>query len=489
MAAVDLGSNSFRLQMARISGGQVYPMDSLKEAVRLGAGLRDDKHLDEDSQARALAALSRFAERLRGLAPEAVRAVGTNTLRIAKNSREFLRQAQQVLGFPIDIVAGHEEARLIYLGVSHGAPTPERRLVVDIGGGSTELIIGQDFVPIRLESLYMGCVSYSRRFFADGKVSVRRFEEAELAARSELQTIATAFSRQHWKTAIGSSGSARAIADTIRGEGWDITEGITLAGMHRLRKGLIKAGDFRKFDFEGLSFDRKPVIAGGLAIMIAVFEALGVEQMETTEHGMRDGVLWDMLGRLQHHDIREASVADFIRRYHVDEAQAHRVQQLATHLFRQFFSSAPHEPHLERLLIWSTQLHEIGLSIAYSGYHRHSAYILENADMPGFSRGEQAMMGHIVLGQRGAIAKAAMKLSEEAEWFPLLALRLAVLFHRGRVDYNLPDLQLTRRGNTFELRINRNWLNNNQLVSTALEAEAKAWRSTAFQFELHQVDD
>lgn len=484
IAAVDLGSNSFRLQLARVSGGQIYPLDSLKDSVRMAAGLTDDKRLDEDSQQRALACLSRFGERLRGLPQDAVRAVGTNTLRVAKNAPEFLKKAQRLLGFPIEIVAGHEEARLIYLGVAHAVPGMKgRTLVVDIGGGSTEIIVGAGFEPLRLESLYMGCVGHSKAFFGDAKLSAKRYAEAELAAATELQTISGPLAKERWQQAVGSSGTARSIAEMLLQNGWAET-GISASGLAKLRKALIKAGDVRKLDIAGLSADRRPVIAGGVAIMTAVFDALGIEHMSVTDSGMREGVLWDMLGRMQHHDVRDATVAEFMRRYHVDGAQAARVERLALQLYRQLAGKAQIDPSVLSLLAWSARLHEIGLSIAYSGYHRHSAYIIENADMPGFARGEQALMAHVVLGQRGALAKAASKLAEDTEWLPVLALRLAVLFFRGRSDYRVPRIELERDGNRFALSVDESWLARNQLLVAALKAESKAWRSTGFALDL-----
>jgi exopolyphosphatase/guanosine-5'-triphosphate,3'-diphosphate pyrophosphatase len=358
-----------------------------------------------------------------------------------------------------------------------------RSLVVDIGGGSTEIIVGTGFDPVRLESLYMGCVGHSKAFFGDGKLSSKRFAEAELAAATELQTIAASITKERWQQAVGSSGTARAIAEMLLQNGW-ADSGITDTGLAKLRKAMIKAGEVRKLDLPGLSADRKPVIAGGLAIMSAVFDALGIEHMSVTDSGMREGVLWDMLGRMQHHDVRDATVAEFMRRYHVDGAQASRVERLALQLYRQLARKSEIDPSVCALLGWSARLHEIGLSIAYSGYHRHSAYIIENADMPGFSRGEQALMAHIVLGQRGALAKAASKFADPAEWLPVLALRLAALFFRARSDYRIPRIELGRRGDRFALGVDAAWLSRNQLLMTALKAESKAWRNTGFALEL-----
>lgn len=263
LAAVDLGSNSFRLQIARVENDQLYMLDSLREPVRLAAGLTDDKRLDKAAQQRALICLQRFGERLRELPREAVRAVGTNSLRVAKNAAEFLQQAEAALGFPIEIIAGREEARLIYLGVAQGLPqSDDKRMVMDIGGGSTEFIIGRGLEPLRLESLYMGCVSYSLRYFPDGKITKSNLKQAELAASNELQTIATEFSRGHWDEALGSSGSARMLCDVIEQNGYG-DSGLTREGLEVLREQLLIAGDARRLDLLGLRPDRIPVLPGG----------------------------------------------------------------------------------------------------------------------------------------------------------------------------------------------------------------------------------
>ena len=320
VAAVDMGSNSFRLQVGRIVGNQIYPLDGLKETVRLAAGLTPDKTLDAASQQRALDALSRFGERLRDFAPDAVRAVATNTLRVAKNGPQFLVQAEAALGFPIEIIAGREEARLIYLGVAHTLPNPRiRHLVVDIGGGSTEFIIGQNIEPIRLESLYMGCVSFSLRFFPDGRVSKRSMKDAELAARRELQTITQAYHETGWQEAVGSSGTAKAIRDIL--ELNRFADGsITHDGLERLRTRLVMAGDPANAGLQGMRPDRVPVIAGGVAIMSAVFKEFGLERMTFSEGALRLGVLYDLIGRYHHEDLREATVSRFMQRYEVEPA-------------------------------------------------------------------------------------------------------------------------------------------------------------------------
>ena len=478
IAAVDLGSNSFRLQVARVVGDQIYTLDSLKEPVRLGAGLTPDKFLDEESQQRALACLRVFSERLRGLPTEAVRAVGTNTFRVAKNADAFLEAAQDALGFPIEIIAGQEEARIIYLGVSHGLPPSEEdRLVVDIGGGSTEFIIGSGYQPKRMESLYMGCVSYSRRFFPDGRITKTNLLHAELAARSEVQTIAAEFRAGHWRQAVGSSGTARALAEIMEQNGL-APEGITLEGMQQLRALLLKAGDAQLLRLAGLPADRVPVLAGGFAIMHGIFTELGISRMEAALGALREGVLYDLLGRFQHQDMRETTVREFMRRYHVDAPQAGRVQELADTLFDQIAPGLGSGAEDLRLhLAWAARMHEIGISISHSGYHRHSAYILANADMPGFSTREQALLSLLVRAHRGTLGKVRSLVRNDTEWVLILVLRLAALFHRSRSDADLPEMKLKKAGAGFFLELERGWLARNPLTETLLEGERRQWKS------------
>jgi exopolyphosphatase / guanosine-5'-triphosphate,3'-diphosphate pyrophosphatase len=488
LAAVDLGSNSFRLQVARVVDDQVYPLDSLKETVRLGAGLGADKKIDRDTCERALACLNRFGERLRGLPRKAVRVVGTNTFRVAKNAQEFLPQAEAALGFPIEIIAGREEARLIYLGVSHGMPElNEARLVVDIGGGSTEFIIGTGREPQQMESLYMGCVSYSQRFFPNGKLSKSAMREADLAARAELQLIRGEFSAAHWQQAIGSSGTAKALAEILQLNGYS-ENGITAKGLDKLREEMLKAGDSSKLQLTGLRADRMPVLGGGFAIMNAVFSELKISSMEVSDSALREGVLYDMLGRFHSHDMRETTVNQFMRRYHVDTVQAARVEKLGIDLLRQF--AAAHLPDLDaavQRLSWAARLHEIGLSIAHNGFHKHSAYIIEYADMPGFSKKEQVQLSRLVLAQRGSLNKVAQLLSDTENRLQILALRLAVLFYRSRVEIVLPQLDMQWNEAGVELAMSGDWLEQNPLTETALEKEIKEWKGVGMKLEISRL--
>lgn len=478
LAAVDLGSNSFRLQVARVENEQIYLLDGLREPVRLAAGLTANKLLDKESQQRALVCLQRFGERLRGLPREAVRAVGTNSLRVAKNAPEFLPQAEAALGFPIEVIAGREEARLIYLGVAHGlAKSGGKRLVMDIGGGSTEFIIGDGLEPIRLESLYMGCVSYSLRYFPEGKITKNGLKQAELAARTELQTIVSNYKQTGWSVALGSSGSARVLCDILEQNGYS-ESGITRDGLEKLRAELIRVGDVRRLELQGLKADRIPVLPGGFAIMYAALSELGIGQMMPALGALREGVLYDLFGRFHNHDMRDVTVQQFMRRYHVDTRQAERVSRLSAALAQQFLAGQPNEVAL-RLLNWAAHLHEIGISVAHSGFHKHTAYILKNADMPGFSKKEQDRLSVLTLAQRGNLDKMRGQLFTNftAEDISLvMSLRLAVVFYRNRGDVQLPVMQGRSGGNKFHLALKTGWLAQNPLTDTALQEEAKQWR-------------
>mgnify|MGYP001232284331 CR=1 FL=1 len=491
LAAVDLGSNSFHCQIGRVVGDQVYPLDSLREPVLLGAGLTKDKRIDEDTQERAFACLKRFGERLRDFDKRAVRAVGTNTLRVAKNASTFLRRAQAALGFPIEVVSGREEARLIYLGVSHELPASrEKRLVVDIGGGSTELIIGSGYRPQKLESLFMGCVSYSLRYFEDGKITKGAMKQAELAARNELQPIVAKFSRGNWQQAVGSSGTVRALAEAIQQNGFG-EDAITAAGLDRLRSHLIKAGDMDKADLAGLKPDRLPVFPGGLAILNAVFSELDIDSMGVAEGAMRQGVLYDLLGRVHHKDMRDVTVAQFMQRYHVDALQARRVGTLADNLYRKLTAeSGEPEEDISRSIAWAAKLHEIGISVAFSGYHKHSAYILANADMPGFSRDEQTRLAVLVQAHRRSLNKVAKTIDElEGDWDMVFCLRLATLLLRSRSDVALPPLAARRQGRKFRLAIDPAWLARNPLTVTALHDEIREWDRIDFEIKVPGLEE
>ena len=488
LAAVDLGSNSFHLQVGRVEGEQLFYLDALKEPVRLASGLTDNKRLDGPSQRRALNCLSRFGERLKGMPPGAVRAVGTSALRVAKNSAEFLDRARAALGFDIEIVAGREEARLIYLGVSHSLPlTSEPRLVVDIGGGSTECILGVGYEPRERESLRMGCVVYSKRFFPDGRLDKAALRAAETAARIEiLAATAGQFRAGSWRQAVGSSGTAKALGELCRQSG--LSDGaITLDGLKWLRERLSKAGDLARLELPGLKAERKPVLAGGLVIMLALFQELGVETMTVAQGAMREGILWDLLGRVHHRDMREVTVKQFQRRYQVDAGQAARVEALALRLFAAVAPQVRDDmDDAQRCLAWAARMHEVGISIAHSGLHKHGAYILENADMPGFSRRDQAGLACLVRASRGGLDKLGLA-ADDPNWPLILCLRLAVLLNASRSDGLAADPALACTGGACRLHLPAAWLKANPLTRAVLEAELRDWAGVSARTALTGV--
>ncbi|MFZ2268637.1 MAG: exopolyphosphatase [Azonexus sp.] len=478
VAAVDLGSNSFRLQVGRVVDNQIYTLDSMKEPVRLASGLTAEKNLDLASQARALDGLRRFGERLRGLDSGAVRAVATNTLRVAKNAIDFLPLAEEALGFPIEIIAGREEARLIYIGASHSLPSvAHKRLVVDIGGGSTEFIIGKRHEPQLMESLYMGCVSYTLRFFPDRRIDRKRLREAQIAAAKEIELIAADYQRLGWKEAVGSSGSARAIADVLELNGLNPNgeSGITREGLEKLCALLVKAGSAEALDLPGVKSDRLPVLPGGVAIMSAIFEELGIERMTYADGALRLGVLYDLLGRFHHHDMRDSTVAQFRRRYQVEADQAERVEATALSALTQLSEGSPGEIDVQ-FLSWATRLHEIGISVAHNAYHKHGAYILTYADMPGFSKKDQARLAMLVLGHRGKLEKLGAMPATDSAWNLIFCLRLAVLLHRTRDDRPLPAWRVGLNGTGFLLELPAEWLAENPWTAAALREEGAVWK-------------
>ncbi len=489
LAAVDLGSNSFRLLIGRVvktpAGTQVYPLDSLKETVRLASGLTKEKVLDADSQQRGLAVLERFGDRLRSFPPHTVRAVATNTLRVAKNARAFLDRADAALGFPIEVIAGREEARLIYNGVANVAPLkPGRTLVVDIGGGSTEFIIGEGSEPRLMESLFMGCVSYSLRFFPGGEIDKQSMKQAELAAQKELEVIARDYLDFGWQHAIGSSGTARALGEILEQNGLS-AEGITRDGLQALREMLIKAGHAERLKLEALKPDRIPVLPGGFAIMSAIFKMLDLESIEVTDAALRQGVLYDLLGRSEKHDQRDVTIGQFMHRYAVDRAQASRVAALARTLMDPLLDpDDEHDADLSRRLEWASLLHEIGLSISHAGYHKHSAYILSYADMPGFSRMDQTKVAMIALGQTGKLTKLSATIDDPKEWLAVLCLRLAALVHRRRSDLDVSGLALSRSGRGYALSTDAAWLAEHPLTEFNLRQEAAEWGRVGVPLEL-----
>jgi exopolyphosphatase/guanosine-5'-triphosphate,3'-diphosphate pyrophosphatase len=481
VAAIDLGSNSFHMIVASLRQGEWVIVDRLREMVRLGGGLTATRNLTVEAQQKAIDCLQRFGERLREMPSGSVRAVGTNTLRVARNAGAFLALAEQALGHPIEIISGIEEARLIYQGVAHSLATDgQRRLVMDIGGGSTEYIIGIDKTPLRQESLHMGCVSMSLAHFGDGKITPKRFKRAVIAAQLELEPFESSFSNGAWNEAVGASGTLRTVEKLLLEAGWS-KEGITPDGLNRLVEALLSAGHVDRLAFAGLSQDRKPILPGGVAIIHATFKSLRVQHMKVADGALREGLLYDLLGRIKQEDVRARTVAALAARYHVDAEHADRVRVTARDFWAQIAKAqgVPREAG-EQWLDWAVELHEIGLDIAHSQYHKHGAYVIENADLPGFSRQDQKLLATIVRAHR---RKFPSKLFKElvAPWNvaarPLaVILRLAVLLHRARHPMDLPVIRIAWTESRVELRFPPGWLEEHPLAAADLEQEAEYLR-------------
>ncbi len=481
LAVVDLGSNSFRLEIGRVEGDQIYQLDTWRETLRFGAGLDGKGRLTRAAMDAALACLARFRERLSGLHPAAVRVVATNTFRVAGNATEFVALAERTLGLPIDIISGHEEGRLTFFGVAHELPrSSEPRLVIDIGGGSTEFIIGRGFEPERLESLTIGCVGMTQRFFRDGAITASAFDAAETVARAEIEAIAGAFGPGAWHEAYGSSGTAVALADILEQNGFS-GGGITPAGLARLRRHMLDAGHVTRLKLDALKGERAPVLAGGLAIMTAAVKELRIERIDPVGGALRLGVLYDLLGRTIDEDARAVTVERFIARYGIDRAQARRVGSYALALYRRAISSP--DPALAQLIEWAGLLHEIGMSISHAGFHKHGAYILQHADMPGFSAGEQSRLALLVFGCRGGLAKIADPLADRQLRAALLALRVAVLVHHARSTTTAPRVRLAL-ARSIRFGISRRWLAAHPLTDYLLAKERAQWTALGHPWRL-----
>ncbi|RMG58156.1 MAG: exopolyphosphatase [Gammaproteobacteria bacterium] len=487
-AAIDLGSNSFHMIVARIENGQIHVQDKLKEMVRLGGGLDAEGNLTPEAQERALDCLHRFGERIRGLPPHAVRAVGTNTLRKARNRHVFLPLAETALGHRIEIVAGREEARLIHLGVAHSMPKIDgRRLVMDIGGGSTEYIIGQGFEAEVMESLHMGCVSFSRRYFRNGRIDEENWLAARIAAQRELEAIRHTYRAIGWNEAVGASGTLLSVARVLREQGWG-EEGITRKGLKKLRKAMIEAGHVDRLVLKGLSEQRAPVFPGGVAIVEATLMELDIELMKVSDGALREGLIYDLIGRGEPESIRGRTVQTLARRLQVDEEQARRVATFAERLFQGVAEDWGLEQEDLELLQWSASLHEVGRVIAHSQYHKHGHYLLAHADMPGFSLQDQQSLALLVRAHRRKFpARLFAELPpEEARRLERLALllRLSVLLHRSREDREIPLQGIRGQEAGLKISFDEEWLEAHQLTRTDLLAERALLEAAGLQLKV-----
>ncbi len=476
VAAVDLGSNSFHLIVAQLNNQELAVIDRLRESVRLGAGLDANKQLTPDAQDRALACLERFGQRVGKLPVGSVRVVGTNALRQARNAEQFLIKAEAALGHPVEIIGGREEARLIYLGVAHGlAAGDERRLVIDIGGGSTEIIAGSGFETIHRESLHVGCVSLTRSCFADGRIKKKRMRQAELQAKLEIQPVAAMFRRRSWDRAIGCSGSVRAIRDVVQNQGW-CKRGVTCSALDKLRNMLVECVHVDELRHLGLSEDRLAIFPGGVAVLWAVFDLLDISRIDVSSQALREGVLYDLVGRIGQTDVRNRAVKAVGTRWAADNDHAERVAKTALALLAQVQQTWELEDvDYRHILYWAALLHEIGLLISHSQYHKHGAYVVGNTDLSGFSRREQAVLAALVRGHRRkfslqefdalhkSVARPSMRLC--------VLLRLAVLLHRSRELSEVPMIEMNIDGHEIHLRFPEQWLEQHPLTVADLGQE------------------
>ncbi|ATP91065.1 exopolyphosphatase [Aeromonas caviae] len=474
-AAVDLGSNSFHMVIARLTEGRMQIIDRIKERVRLAEGMDEQRRMSQEAMARGLDCLALFAERLTNIKPDQIRIAGTYTLRRASNARDFVREAAKVLNHPIEIISGQEEARLIYQGVAHTQHIEGQVLVVDIGGGSTELIIGEGFEHKALTSRKMGCVSFTQSFFGNGKLGEKAFNAAVLEAQHQLAPIINQYRKLGWQSCLGSSGSIRTVRDVLQGEEW--TDGaITLAGLERLKEEMLKHKRVDQLKLAGLTEERQGVFAAAVAILLGLFTSLPIERMEYSDGALREGLLYEFEERLQHHDIRERTALALSTHYRIDKRQATQVESSVLSLFDALSGpwEMPEEPY-RAILGWAARLHEIGLAINYSGIHKHSAYILQNTDLPGFNQDDQALLAALVRFHRKGLKLSELPAlpnhDEQTVLRCIRILRLAVAAHHRRQDNLLPEWNVQAAGDQLVVTLPLDWCDENKLLMQNLEKE------------------
>jgi exopolyphosphatase/guanosine-5'-triphosphate,3'-diphosphate pyrophosphatase len=484
LAAVDLGSNSFRLEIGRFDHGRIHRIEYLKETVRQGNGLDAERRLSQDAMQRGWDCLARFGERLAGFDKDQVRAVATQTLREAVNRDDFIKRGQKLLGFPIDVIAGREEARLIYQGVAHLlSHSDQRRLVVDIGGRSTEMILGQGLQAHILESYQVGSVAWSMRYFPEGKFTASAFEQAQIAAKAVLDETVNTYHSGAWDTAYGSSGTINAVCEVLTAAGWPPGV-VNRAGLDWLLDRLVKAQTAERLKLEGMKEDRRPVIGGGISVLRAVFDLLDIDQMEAAQGALRHGVLYDLVDRDEGvADVRTTSVQRLAHNFSTDTVQSARLSKVALHLFKLASTGMPdiHLQHAQRNLDWAAQLHEVGCQISHNYHHKHGAYILDNADAPGFALHEMHRLSLLVLGHRGKLRKLEADFDDRLFVQQLLCLRLAVILCHARRDPDLKGLQLkwdAEPGRRFCLTCRTGWVQAFPQSAYLLQEEVLAWQKT-----------
>lgn len=477
MAAVDLGSNSFHMIVASLEeDGTLKIIDRIKEMVRLSAGLDSKNNLNEETQERALECLSRFSQRLQNIHENDIRITGTNTLRIAENSNKFIKKAKKVLGHRIDIISGVEEARLVYHGAVYSlAELGNKRLVVDIGGGSTEIIIGKNNKPMQLESLEMGCVSITKKFFSDGIINKLKIKKADIFARQMVEPERQSYLKTGWEQCVGTSGSIRSISKVLLAT--EITDGtITDKGLKKLLDILLEFELIKNIKLDGLNSDRRQVFIGGVIVLNAVFKALKLKEMIASDGALREGLILDMVGRIKHEDIREISVQQLASRYGVRQEHAENIILSCKHLSSELKKSwSLDEENNQLLLFWAANLHEMGLAISHAGYNKHGAYLVLNSDMPGFSMHEQLLLSLLIRYHRQKFLledfeSFSPKYSKKI-FYLIIILRIAVILNRSIPEYQEPDYTVKAKKDSLTLSFPDQWLENNPLIIADLENE------------------
>lgn len=490
LAAIDLGSNSFRLEIGRLDHGHIQRIEYIKETVRQGNGLDDDRNLSEESMQRGWDCLSRFSERLSNFKRTQVRAVATQTLREARNRDVFIKKANQLLGFPIDVISGREEARLIYLGVAHLLPqSDERRLVIDIGGRSTELILGKGYKSHLTESYRLGSVAWSLRCFENGRLDTYNFHRAQVSAQAILDEAAAGFDKANWDVAYGASGTVGAVADVLVAKGY--APGIIRReALDWLYNSLLRAGHIDKVNLAGLKEDRRAVISGGVSILRCLFDLLDLQELHVADGALRQGLLFDLLNREDANtDVRSASIARLATKFSVDASHSKRVATTAAKFLESILQDAPraHQERLLRKTIWAADVHEIGARISHTEYHKHGAYILDNADAPGFANAELHRLSLLVYGHRGKLKKISETIGDMDFTCQLLALRLAVIICHARRAPDLQGIQLQPKDNGFKLQLSLVWQKSYPQSTYLLHEESAAWQKIGVDLSISDL--
>lgn len=483
LAAVDLGSNSFRLHIGMYDGERIRVVNTAREPVRLGAGLDANGCLTSKAIKTGLDCLTRFAEVLRATQLSAVRVVATNTLRVAKNAADFIRLAEKALGYPIEVISGEEEGRLIYMGVASAVDLPsERRLVVDIGGGSTELVLGQGHEIAEVESFSIGTVPVATRFFDGDRITAASFSAAVLYARSVFEDGLAAFQPKYWDVGYGSSGTMRTLAEIIEKNALGDGE-LSVRSLEALRDRLVAAGRIGKIDLVGIKAERVAVILGGLPVLLGLSQELGLKSLRSIEAGLRMGVLWDLYLRQRKRDRRQDSIRSFMKRFGVDERRAAVAQANAASLYEQLTGGSG---TMERMLGWAAQIHEVGMMVSHTGFHKHGAYLALHADLPGFTTPEQHLLSVLVLAQKGNLRKVPDAVAEPEVCKAMLALRLGIVFMHARIDPAIESVRL-RKGQRIEIEVGRHLTSAHPTLAYWLAKEQSAWEEAGVPFVVRNV--